>query len=72
MLHYAETELLPLKRNKGCWQQTKKRNIGMMVSNFFSPLPINQSYFVWFLNYNLIFLAIFTEFSEGSHPIVDI
>lgn len=43
----------------------------MMFSSFFSPLPINKSSFMWFLNSNLIFLAILIEFPEGSHPIVD-
>lgn len=61
-----------LQKKQGMLAADEKEDYWDDVSSFFSLLPINKSYFVWFLNYNLIFLAILIEFSEGSHPIVDI
>ena len=72
VLHGAETELLPSRRKKKLTKKMIKRNDRMVFSSFFSPLPINKSYFVQFLNSNRVFLAILIEFPEGSHPIVDI
>ena len=61
-----------LEEEKEVDKKLMKRNVGMVFSSFFSPLSINKSYFVQFLNSNRVFLSILIEFPEGSHPTVDI
>lgn len=61
-----------LEEEKEVNKKMIKRNVRMVFSSFFSPLPINKSYFVQFLNSNHVFLTFLIEFPEGSHLIVDI
>jgi len=41
-----------LEEEKEVDKKMMKRNVGMVFSSFFSPLPINKGYFVQFLNAN--------------------